>query len=110
MCGKSAGTIYTSLNAVVEKWTTLIMQVASTLGLNRCLQCVECSAINELFDSELAKSRNLSSWESRCFMTVFIVCEEAFFFHTRCTFNEPSWLLPLHAYALVDEGFQFHWL
>ena len=22
--------------------------------------------------------------------------------------NELSWLLPLHAYALVDEGFQFH--
>ena len=28
----------------------------------------------------------------------------------QCTFNELSWLLPLHAYALVDEDFQFQWL
>ena len=58
-----------------------------------------------------AKSRSLSSRERRCFITVLTVCDRYSSSLTQCTSfvpNEPSWLLPLHAYALVDEGFQFH--
>ena len=80
----------------------------SSLGSGRARGEREEQKVSEM----MMKSRSLSSRESRCFVTVLTVCEESSLLSPECTSfvpNEPSWLLPLHAYALVDEGFQFHW-